>query len=94
MNYFKLKPQQHFSDSGEVIQLLVFNLHVLSSPGYVEPRNLPSTGFFPFLQTLMCNTDSNCHNNSRQVDTTTSQQGNKRYHSYLCDLLVTLSYTS
>ncbi|XP_047193227.1 glucosylceramide transporter ABCA12 isoform X2 [Scophthalmus maximus] len=31
---------------------------------YVGPRNLPSTGFFPFLQTLMCNTDSNCHNKS------------------------------
>uniref|UniRef100_A0A8C7RBN7 ATP-binding cassette, sub-family A (ABC1), member 12 n=1 Tax=Oncorhynchus mykiss TaxID=8022 RepID=A0A8C7RBN7_ONCMY len=29
---------------------------------YVAPRNLPSTGFFPFLQTLMCNTDSSCHN--------------------------------
>ncbi|XP_043104736.1 uncharacterized protein abca12 isoform X2 [Puntigrus tetrazona] len=27
---------------------------------YVAPRNLPSTGFFPFLQTLMCNTDSTC----------------------------------
>ncbi|XP_041699367.1 uncharacterized protein LOC121536152 [Coregonus clupeaformis] len=32
---------------------------------YVAPRNLPSTGFFPFLQTLMCNTDSSCHNTSR-----------------------------
>uniref|UniRef100_A0A665XAY9 ATP-binding cassette, sub-family A (ABC1), member 12 n=1 Tax=Echeneis naucrates TaxID=173247 RepID=A0A665XAY9_ECHNA len=32
---------------------------------YVGPRNLPSTGFFPFLQTLMCNADSNCHNKSR-----------------------------
>ncbi|KAJ8012402.1 hypothetical protein DPEC_G00042370, partial [Dallia pectoralis] len=32
---------------------------------YVAPRNLPSTGFFPFLQTLMCNTDSSCHNKSR-----------------------------
>ncbi|KAG7503728.1 ATP-binding cassette sub-family A member 12 [Solea senegalensis] len=36
---------------------------------YVGPRNLPSTGFFPFLQTLMCNTDSNCHNKSRLLDT-------------------------
>uniref|UniRef100_A0A8C7M9S7 ATP-binding cassette, sub-family A (ABC1), member 12 n=1 Tax=Oncorhynchus kisutch TaxID=8019 RepID=A0A8C7M9S7_ONCKI len=32
---------------------------------YVAPRNLPSTGFFPFLQTLMCNTDSSCHNTTR-----------------------------
>ncbi|KAM9343222.1 glucosylceramide transporter ABCA12 isoform 2-T2 [Pholidichthys leucotaenia] len=31
---------------------------------YVGPRNLPSTGLFPFLQTLMCTTDSNCHNKS------------------------------
>ncbi|KAL0963738.1 hypothetical protein UPYG_G00310300 [Umbra pygmaea] len=31
---------------------------------YVAPRNLPSTGFFPFLQTLMCNTDSSCQNKS------------------------------
>ncbi|XP_065108171.1 uncharacterized protein abca12 [Paramisgurnus dabryanus] len=31
---------------------------------YVAPRNLPSTGFFPFLQTLMCNTDSSCTNKS------------------------------
>uniref|UniRef100_A0A3P8XSG8 ABC transporter domain-containing protein n=1 Tax=Esox lucius TaxID=8010 RepID=A0A3P8XSG8_ESOLU len=32
---------------------------------YVAPRNLPSAGFFPFLQTLMCNTDSSCHSQSR-----------------------------
>ncbi|XP_076025938.1 uncharacterized protein abca12 [Genypterus blacodes] len=32
---------------------------------FVGPRNLPSTGFFPFLQTLLCNTDSSCHNKSR-----------------------------
>uniref|UniRef100_A0A673IZB5 ATP-binding cassette, sub-family A (ABC1), member 12 n=1 Tax=Sinocyclocheilus rhinocerous TaxID=307959 RepID=A0A673IZB5_9TELE len=31
---------------------------------YVAPRNLPSAGFFPFLQTLMCNTDSTCTNKS------------------------------
>ncbi|XP_077392009.1 uncharacterized protein abca12 isoform X2 [Festucalex cinctus] len=35
---------------------------------YVAPRNLPSAGFFPFLQTLMCNTDSKCHNRSRLVN--------------------------
>ncbi|XP_016410236.1 uncharacterized protein LOC107741931 [Sinocyclocheilus rhinocerous] len=31
---------------------------------YVAPRNLPSTGFFPFLQTLMCSTDSSCTSKS------------------------------
>ncbi|XP_053483840.1 uncharacterized protein LOC128609332 [Ictalurus furcatus] len=35
---------------------------------YVAPRNLPSAGFFPFLQTLMCNTDSSCSNNSYLED--------------------------
>ncbi|KAI1885294.1 hypothetical protein AGOR_G00218670 [Albula goreensis] len=34
---------------------------------YVAPRNLPSAGFFPFLQTLMCNTDSTCSNKSHLV---------------------------
>ncbi|XP_049744043.1 glucosylceramide transporter ABCA12 [Elephas maximus indicus] len=29
---------------------------------YLAPRNLPSTGFFPFLQTLLCDTDSKCKN--------------------------------
>ncbi|XP_041662328.1 ATP-binding cassette sub-family A member 12 [Cheilinus undulatus] len=41
---------------------------IVKPPCYVGPRNLPSTGFFPFLQTLMCNTDSHCHNTSRLVD--------------------------
>uniref|UniRef100_A0A4W6EYE1 ATP binding cassette subfamily A member 12 n=1 Tax=Lates calcarifer TaxID=8187 RepID=A0A4W6EYE1_LATCA len=41
---------------------------VIKETCYVAPRNLPSTGFFPFLQTLMCNADSNCHNTSRLVD--------------------------
>ncbi|XP_049624392.1 LOW QUALITY PROTEIN: glucosylceramide transporter ABCA12 [Suncus etruscus] len=27
---------------------------------YLAPRNLPSTGFFPFMQTLLCDTDSKC----------------------------------
>ncbi|KAM5228805.1 glucosylceramide transporter ABCA12 [Ctenodactylus gundi] len=27
---------------------------------YLAPRNLPSTGFFPFLQTLLCDSDSKC----------------------------------
>ncbi|XP_071381008.1 uncharacterized protein abca12 [Centroberyx affinis] len=44
---------------------------------YVGPRNLPSTGFFPFLQTLMCNIDSNCHNKSRLV----TPQASKSKHS-------------
>ncbi|XP_072542326.1 glucosylceramide transporter ABCA12 [Salminus brasiliensis] len=35
---------------------------------YVAPRNLPSAGFFPFLQTLMCNTDSSCSNRSYLSD--------------------------
>ncbi|XP_061548446.1 glucosylceramide transporter ABCA12 [Phycodurus eques] len=38
---------------------------VLHDACYVAPRNLPSTGFFPFLQTIMCNTDSKCYNFSR-----------------------------
>ncbi|XP_072301164.1 glucosylceramide transporter ABCA12-like [Eucyclogobius newberryi] len=38
---------------------------VLRQTCYVGPRNLPSTGFFPFLETLMCNSDSDCHNASR-----------------------------
>ncbi|XP_077472726.1 uncharacterized protein abca12 [Stigmatopora argus] len=41
---------------------------VLQNSCYVEPRNLPSTGFFPFLQTVMCNTDSKCHNTSRLLN--------------------------
>ncbi|XP_052462840.1 uncharacterized protein abca12 isoform X16 [Carassius gibelio] len=36
----------------------------LTDTCYVAPRNLPSAGFFPFLQTLMCNTDSTCTNKS------------------------------
>ncbi|KAK2904797.1 hypothetical protein Q8A67_006596 [Cirrhinus molitorella] len=35
---------------------------------YVAPRNLPSTGFFPFLQTLMCSTDSTCTSKSYLTD--------------------------
>ncbi|XP_061698205.1 uncharacterized protein LOC133512506 [Syngnathoides biaculeatus] len=38
---------------------------VLHDSCYVAPRNLPSAGFFPFLQTLMCNADSKCYNQSR-----------------------------
>ncbi|XP_060910213.1 uncharacterized protein abca12 isoform X2 [Labrus mixtus] len=44
---------------------------------FVGPRNLPSTGFFPFLETLMCNTDSNCHNTSRLVDPAASKSSQK-----------------
>ncbi|XP_041117291.1 ATP-binding cassette sub-family A member 12-like [Polyodon spathula] len=36
---------------------------------YVAPRNLPSTGFFPFLQTLLCDADSSCKNRSLQPQT-------------------------
>ncbi|XP_077011154.1 glucosylceramide transporter ABCA12 isoform X2 [Tamandua tetradactyla] len=33
---------------------------IFSCISYLAPRNLPSTGFFPFLQTLLCDTDSKC----------------------------------
>ncbi|KAF7662181.1 hypothetical protein LDENG_00244240 [Lucifuga dentata] len=46
---------------------------VLKEACYVGPRNLPSAGFFPFLQTLMCNTDSTCHNKSRSTNLHTSK---------------------
>lgn len=49
------------------------NNFVLSPLGYVGPRNLPSTGFFPFLQTLMCTTDSNCHNKSHLLNPAASK---------------------
>ncbi|XP_017279339.1 ATP-binding cassette sub-family A member 12 [Kryptolebias marmoratus] len=45
---------------------------------YVGPRNLPSTGFFPFLQTLLCNTDSSCHNTSRLANSTASKPSRNR----------------
>uniref|UniRef100_A0A8B9K9Q2 ATP-binding cassette, sub-family A (ABC1), member 12 n=1 Tax=Astyanax mexicanus TaxID=7994 RepID=A0A8B9K9Q2_ASTMX len=41
---------------------------VINDSCYVAPRNLPSAGFFPFLQTLMCNTDSSCSNKSYLSD--------------------------
>ncbi|OWK53467.1 ATP-binding cassette sub-family A member 12 [Lonchura striata] len=28
--------------------------------GYLAPRNLPSAGFFPFLQTVLCDSDARC----------------------------------
>ncbi|XP_072571334.1 uncharacterized protein abca12 isoform X2 [Paramormyrops kingsleyae] len=37
---------------------------IMKNPCYVAPRNLPSAGFFPFLQTLLCSTDSVCANKS------------------------------
>ncbi|XP_062287286.1 glucosylceramide transporter ABCA12 [Scomber scombrus] len=46
---------------------------VIKDTCYVGPRNLPSTGFFPFLQTLMCTTDSNCHNKSHLVNPAASK---------------------
>ncbi|CAN9497876.1 unnamed protein product [Ophioblennius macclurei] len=51
---------------------------VLRETCYVGPRNLPSAGFFPFLQTLMCNTDSSCHNKSRLVERSTSRPSRDR----------------
>lgn len=58
------------------------NILVMWPPGYVGPRNLPSTGFFPFLQTLMCNTDSNCHNKPRVKDPTASHSSRSRHEMY------------
>uniref|UniRef100_A0A3B3UCG3 ATP binding cassette subfamily A member 12 n=1 Tax=Poecilia latipinna TaxID=48699 RepID=A0A3B3UCG3_9TELE len=52
---------------------------------YVGPRNLPSTGFFPFLQTLLCNTDSKCHNTSRLVHTSSSKSSRDRRSAPLPD---------
>ncbi|XP_044222425.1 glucosylceramide transporter ABCA12 [Thunnus albacares] len=46
---------------------------VIRDTCYVGPRNLPSTGFFPFLQTLMCNTDSHCRNKSHLVNPAASK---------------------
>uniref|UniRef100_A0A673B806 ATP-binding cassette, sub-family A (ABC1), member 12 n=1 Tax=Sphaeramia orbicularis TaxID=375764 RepID=A0A673B806_9TELE len=47
----------------------IFNHTCFFLVGYVAPRNLPSTGFFPFLQTLMCNKDTYCHNTSQENPT-------------------------
>lgn len=44
---------------------------------YVAPRNLPSAGVFPFLQTLLCNTDSSCHNKSHLVDPNASKSSQR-----------------
>lgn len=53
----------------ETVQLnRCYSNHFTSPPGYTGVRNLPSAGFFPFLQTLMCNADSTCNNKSRVVD--------------------------
>ncbi|KAG8510527.1 ATP-binding cassette sub-family A member 13, partial [Galemys pyrenaicus] len=32
------------------------------APGYLQPRDLPSRGVFPFVQGLLCNTGSRCSN--------------------------------
>uniref|UniRef100_A0AAR2JHU9 ABC transporter domain-containing protein n=1 Tax=Pygocentrus nattereri TaxID=42514 RepID=A0AAR2JHU9_PYGNA len=53
-------------------------------PCYVAPRNLPSAGFFPFLQTLMCNTDSSCSNKSYS-DRTTRGYSTSRSHRHRRD---------
>ncbi|XP_073329250.1 uncharacterized protein abca12 [Pagrus major] len=54
---------------------------VVKETCYVGPRNLPSTGFFPFLQTLMCNTDSTCYNKSRLVDPSASRSSRRSRRS-------------
>ncbi|XP_062861801.1 glucosylceramide transporter ABCA12 [Trichomycterus rosablanca] len=46
---------------------------------YVGPRNLPSAGFFPFLQTLMCKTDSTCYNKSFLAS---SRQYSRAYNTW------------
>ncbi|XP_015235444.1 PREDICTED: ATP-binding cassette sub-family A member 12 [Cyprinodon variegatus] len=51
---------------------------VVKDTCYVGPRNLPSTGFFPFLQTLLCNTDSKCHNTSRLAHSEASKSSRER----------------
>ncbi|XP_036965803.1 ATP-binding cassette sub-family A member 12 isoform X3 [Acanthopagrus latus] len=58
---------------------------VVKETCYVGPRNLPSTGFFPFLQTLMCNTDSTCHNKSRLVDPSASRSSRRSTRSASSD---------
>ncbi|XP_068184478.1 uncharacterized protein [Antennarius striatus] len=45
---------------------------VIKEACYVKPRNLPSTGVLPFLQTLMCNTDSTCEATSQLVEKSAS----------------------
>ncbi|KAJ8352846.1 hypothetical protein SKAU_G00243220 [Synaphobranchus kaupii] len=45
---------------------------------YVAPRNLPSAGFFPFLQTLMCTTDSTCSNKSHLARSRSNSAGTAR----------------
>uniref|UniRef100_A0A673B4K5 ATP-binding cassette, sub-family A (ABC1), member 12 n=1 Tax=Sphaeramia orbicularis TaxID=375764 RepID=A0A673B4K5_9TELE len=49
--------------------LMLLPLMLFLGSCYVAPRNLPSTGFFPFLQTLMCNKDTYCHNTSQENPT-------------------------
>uniref|UniRef100_A0A0S7EWI0 ABCAC n=4 Tax=Poeciliopsis prolifica TaxID=188132 RepID=A0A0S7EWI0_9TELE len=51
---------------------------IVKNTCHVGPRNLPSTGFFPFLQTLLCNTDSKCHNTSHLVHSTSSKTSRNR----------------
>uniref|UniRef100_A0A671U5T1 ATP binding cassette subfamily A member 12 n=1 Tax=Sparus aurata TaxID=8175 RepID=A0A671U5T1_SPAAU len=58
---------------------------VVKETCYVGPRNLPSTGFFPFLQTLMCNTDSTCQNKSRLVDPSASRSSRRSTRSASSD---------
>ncbi|OXB61703.1 hypothetical protein ASZ78_000728 [Callipepla squamata] len=33
---------------------------VINDDSYLAPRNLPSAGFFPFLQTVLCDSDARC----------------------------------
>ncbi|KAK2839662.1 hypothetical protein Q5P01_013402 [Channa striata] len=56
---------------------------IIKDTCYVSPRNLPSAGLFPFLQTLMCNTDSMCRNASKLVDPTESKSSQSKRSSPL-----------
>ncbi|XP_053233210.1 glucosylceramide transporter ABCA12 [Podarcis raffonei] len=40
--------------------LSVAMFSIASDQGYLAPRNLPSAGFFPFLQTVLCSSDARC----------------------------------
>ncbi|KAF5903388.1 ATP-binding cassette sub-family A member 12, partial [Clarias magur] len=51
---------------------------LLTGTCYVAPRNLPSAGFFPFLQTLMCNSDSSCSSTSYLPDSSTKGLRHRR----------------
>ncbi|TSW62345.1 ATP-binding cassette sub-family A member 12 [Bagarius yarrelli] len=63
-------------------------MHTDRFSGYVAPRNLPSSGFFPFLQTLLCNTDSTCSNSSYLTESKSKSLRQRRdLHTHRSPLL-------